>query len=174
MSAPPSRVLLLGYGNPGRLDDGLGAALAAQVERLGLPGVQVESDYQLCLEDAETVARHDVVIFADASTTGAEPFSFTRIEPARGMSFSTHSLRPEAILGLAAELFGARTEGFLLGIRGYAFNEYDESLTERGRANLAAAAAFVARVCRDGSFSEAAAPSSTATVGSENTGEVEP
>lgn len=172
MSAP--RVLLLGYGNPGRLDDGLGPALAAEVERLGLPGVQVASDYQLSLEDAEAVARHDVVIFADASTTGTEPFSFTRVEPTRGVSFSTHSLRPEAVLGLAAELFGARAEGYLLGIRGYAFNEYDESLTERGRANLAAAAAFVARVCRDGSFAEAAAPPPTAAVGSDKTGEVEP
>ena len=27
--------------------------------------------------------RHDVVIFADAATTGAEPFSFGRVEPAR-------------------------------------------------------------------------------------------
>ena len=34
-------MLLLGYGNPGRLDDGLGPALAAQVERLALPGVTV-------------------------------------------------------------------------------------------------------------------------------------
>lgn len=174
MSAPSARVLLLGYGNPGRLDDGLGPALAAEIERLGLPGVRVDSDYQLSLEDAEAVARHDVVIFADASTSGAEPFSFTRLEPARELSFSTHSLRPQAVLGLAAELFGARTEGYLLGIRGYAFNHYDESLTEGGRANLAAAVAFVARVCREGTFAQAATPRPGPAVGSETTGEVEP
>ena len=69
-------VLLLGYGNPGRLDDGLGPALAARVEALALPGVTVQADYQLCLEDAEAAARHDVVIFADAAASGAEPFSF--------------------------------------------------------------------------------------------------
>ncbi len=174
MSASPARVLLLGYGNPGRLDDGLGAALAEQVERLGLPGVRVEADYQLCLEDAEAAARHEVVIFADAATSGSEPFSFRRVEPARGLSFSTHSLRPEAVLGLASELFGARPEGYLLGIRGYAFDEYDETLTERGRANLAAAAAFVERVCRDGSFAQAAGLHPGGAAGPAESCEVEP
>ena len=165
MNQQPVKVLLIGFGNPGRLDDGLGPALAAQVERLGLPGVTVESDYQLCLEDAEAAARHDVVIFADADTSGDEPFSFRRIEPARSLSFSTHSLRPEAVLGLARQLFGARTEGYILGIRGYAFNEYDESLTAQGRANLAAALAFIERACRQGSFAQLAADESSSRRG---------
>lgn len=147
-------VLLLGYGNPGRLDDGLGPALAAQVEYLALPGVTVQSDYQLCLEDAEAAARHDVVIFADAAASGAEPFSFQRVEPSSGLGFSTHSLQPDVVLGLAQQLFGSRTDGYVLGIRGYAFNDYEESLTDQGRANLAAAVAFVRRVCEQASFAE--------------------
>jgi hydrogenase maturation protease len=151
-------VLLLGYGNPGRLDDGLGPALAAQVEALGLPGLTVDSDYQLSLEDAEAVARHDVVVFADAAASGAEPFSFRRVEPARSLSFSTHSLQPQAVLGLAQQLFGARTEGYTLSIRGYAFNEFKESLTEQGRANLAAAVAFITRACELRSFLEPGFP----------------
>jgi len=145
-------LLLLGYGNPGRLDDGLGPALAAQVESLALPGVAVQADYQLCLEDSEAAARHDVVIFADAATSGAEPFSFQRIEPASCLGFSTHALQPEAVLGFAHQLFGARTDGYTLGIRGYAFNGYGESLTDQGRANLTAAVAFVRRVCGQGNF----------------------
>ncbi len=151
------RVLLLGYGNPGRLDDGLGPALAAQVELLALPGVTVQSDYQLCLEDAEAAARYEVVIFADAAASGAEPFSFRRVEPVFGLGFATHSLQPEVVVGLARQLFGARTDGYALGIRGYAFNDYQESLTDRARANLAAAVAFVQRVCEQGSFFELAA-----------------
>jgi hydrogenase maturation protease len=165
MSERRETVLLLGYGNPGRLDDGLGAALAAQVERLALPGVTVQADYQLCLEDAEATARHDVVIFADAATSGAEPFSFQRVDPASSLGFSTHALQPEAVLGLAQQLFGARTNGYTLGIRGYAFNEYEESLTDQGRANLAAAVAFIRRVCEHGSFRELAASRSAPGVG---------
>jgi hydrogenase maturation protease len=152
MNESRETVLLLGYGNPGRLDDGLGPALAARVESLALPGVTVQADYQLCLEDSEAAARHDVVIFADAATSGAEPFSFQRVEPASCLGFSTHALQPEAVLGFAQQLFGARTDGYTLGIRGYAFNEYGESLTDQGRANLTAALAFISRVCERGRF----------------------
>ena len=34
MIAAPRNVLLIGFGNPGRLDDGLGPALAAEIERV--------------------------------------------------------------------------------------------------------------------------------------------
>ncbi|HSW46247.1 MAG TPA: hydrogenase maturation protease [Phycisphaerae bacterium] len=156
MNEQALKVLLIGYGNPGRGDDGLGPALAARIERLGLAGITIESDYQLCLEDGEAVARHDVAIFADADTTGEEPFSFRRVEPASSISFSTHSLRPEAVLGLAHDLFGARTEGYVLGIRGYDFNEFNESLSGRARANLELAAVFTEQVCREGDFARAA------------------
>jgi hypothetical protein len=69
------------------------------------------------------------------------------------------------VLGLARQLFGARTEGYILGIRGYAFNEYGESLTAQGRANLAAAVAFIERVCRQGSFAQLAADQSSSRRG---------
>jgi hydrogenase maturation protease len=174
-------VLLIGYGNPGRLDDGLGPALAARVESLALPGVTVQADYQLCLEDSEAAARHDVVIFADAATSGAEPFSFQRVEAASCLGFSTHSLQPGVVLGLAQQLFGARTDGYALGIRGYAFDEYEESLTGRARANLEAAVAFIKHACEQGRFFEVAANGLLSGVGgpletqsSPGLGEVEP
>lgn len=44
------RILLIGYGNPGRGDDGLGPALAAAIEAMELPGVTVEADYQLMVD----------------------------------------------------------------------------------------------------------------------------
>ena len=49
MSEPTRRILVIGYGNPGRRDDGLGPALAARLEALALPGVTVESDFQLAI-----------------------------------------------------------------------------------------------------------------------------
>ena len=38
-----ARVLVIGYGNPGRWDDGLGPALAAELGGLGLPNVTTSS-----------------------------------------------------------------------------------------------------------------------------------
>ena len=51
---------------------------------------------------------------------------------------------------LAHNVFGARTEGWALGIRGYAFDEFGERLSERALANLAAAAAFIEPLLRAG------------------------
>lgn len=141
-------VVVIGYGNPGRGDDGLGPALAEAVERLGLPGVTVDSDYQLTVEDAELVARHAVVVFADAATEGPEPFFVRTVTPGESMSFSTHSVRPEGVMGLAEQLFGAETRAFVLGIRGYEFNEFGERLSDRARQNLVQAETYLRDLLR--------------------------
>lgn len=143
------RILVIGFGNPGRCDDGLGPALAAWLEGRSLPGVTVDSDYQLTVEDADSVARHDVVVFADASVGGSEPFYFRRTQPHGTLGFSSHSVEPGEVLALAATLFDGTPEAYVLGIRGYAFNEFGEGLSGKASANLAAAAAFIDCVLRE-------------------------
>jgi hydrogenase maturation protease len=158
MTPAESKILVLAYGNPGRRDDGLGPALAAALERLDLPGVTIDSDYQLTVEDAAAIAAHDVVVFADADCTTAEPFTFRRVVPEAGVSFSSHSVSPQEVMALAADLLGARTTGYVLGIRGYEFNEFGEGLSARAEANLAAALRFVQSVLRKRTFCEGLAP----------------
>lgn len=149
-------VLLIGYGNPGRLDDGLGPALAAAVEAKNLPGVTVDSDYQLVVEDAAAVANYDVVIFADAAVNGPEPFSFTRISPQGSeLSFSSHSCEPDAVLAMAHKMFHGSPKGYALGIRGYEFNAFGERLSDQAKANLDAAEVFVEGVIAGGLFDDA-------------------
>jgi len=136
--------LLLAWGNPGRRDDGLGPALAAAAERFGMTGLTIEVGYQLQIEDAETLARFPRVVFADADRGGAAPFRFERLAPARsGLGFSSHGLSPAALLALARDLFGARPEAWLLGIRGRDFDGFGEGLSAPARRHLAAAAAFL-------------------------------
>lgn len=147
-------MLVIGYGNPGRLDDGLGPALAQRLEALGLPGVAVEADYQLTVEDAYDVAQHDVVVFADATTEGEAAFTFRRLQPAAGVTFSSHSVSPGSVLRLAADSFGATTEGYVLAVRGYEFNEFGERLSAPAEANLEAALAFITEALREGRFPE--------------------
>jgi len=150
-------VLLIGYGNPGRRDDGLGPAFAEAVERLAIPGLAVDAAYQLGIEDAADVAAHEVVLFADADASGPEPWSLRPLEPARETGFTTHSVSPAAVLGLARDLFGARTRGWLLGIRGYEFEEFGEGLTSRAASNLAAALERLAPALRGNDLDAAAA-----------------
>jgi len=146
------KILLIGYGNPGRLDDGLGPELASRIEKLSLPGVTVDSDYQLTVEDAAAVAEHDAVIFADASVNASEPFSFDEIKPVPELNFSTHSIEPKNVLGLAQELFGAKASGYVLGIRGYEFNEFGERISEKAQDNLDKACVFMEKTLREKEF----------------------
>ena len=155
MNDQTGKILLIGYGNPGRLDDGLGPALARMLEQQDLAGVTVESDYQLTVEDAAAIAEHDVVVFADAAVNGPEPFYFERLAPQRAVSFTSHSVAPAAALALAEELFGKRVPGFVLGIRGYEFNEFGQRLSEQAHTNLVAAVDFIGTVLTTGAFDDA-------------------
>ncbi len=153
MSEHATRLLLIGCGNPGRLDDGLGPALAERLEAAAPPGVTVDADYQLNVEHAAAVAEHDVVVFADAAAAGPEPFFFRAVVPGRGgMGFSSHSVSPAGVLALARELFGSRAKGYVLGIRGYCFDEFGERLSPRARVNLAAAERFLRRLLSEPGF----------------------
>ncbi len=155
MSCETPDVLLIGYGNPGRLDDGLGPALAKAIEKLALPGVKVDSDYQLSVEDGAEAAKHKVVIFADADEAGSEPFWMKRIYPGtREVSFSSHSITPEAVLAIARDLFKGEPACYLLGIRGYEFNEFCEKLSQKAKANLDQAVTYVATAIRENKFRE--------------------
>ncbi|MCD6303933.1 MAG: hypothetical protein J7M21_03105, partial [Planctomycetes bacterium] len=131
--------------------------LAGAVEALHLPGVTVDADYQLTVEDSAAAAEHDVVIFADAARVGPEPLSFRRVEPVASLGFSSHGCRPPAVLALARDLFGASPAGYILGIRGYEFDRFGETLSDAARANLAAAETFLVELLKTRSFASAAA-----------------
>jgi len=145
------RILVIGYGNPGRLDDGLGPAFAARVGALAIPDVTAEADYQLNVEEAAAVAQSEVVVFADASADAEEPFTLRPLEAEHGgLGFSSHSVSPAALLGLAQSLFGASPRAYVLAIRGYAYDAFGEGLSPRAQANLDAALDYLAPLLRGG------------------------
>jgi hydrogenase maturation protease len=151
------KVLVIGYGNPGRLDDGLGPVFAECLRLAALPDVDTDSDYQLTVEDAEAVSRYDAAVFVDASVSSAEPFEFRLLEPSHEMSFTTHDVEPGAVMALAGRLFESSAQGFILAIRGYDFNEFGEGLSEGARANLDAALSFLQEALRSGDLRSVAA-----------------
>jgi hydrogenase maturation protease len=132
------RILVLGYGNPGRQDDGLGPAVAAGIGGLGWPNITAYDNYQLNIEDAIDVAEHDVVWFVDATKAGPSPYDVRRLSPASIIEFTSHIVRPEAILAIARQCYGGSPQAFLLAVRGYRF-EFVEELTAGAIDNLRAA-----------------------------------
>jgi len=145
------RILILGYGNPGRQDDGIGPAMATAIEKWVLPGVTVEVDYQLNIEHAAELAQHDIVLFVDADRDAPAPYVLKKIvsteaesgkPDVREIAFTSHSVSPKSVLAICDEHLGAAPEAWILGIRGYAY-EFGEELTPQAQKNLEQALAYV-------------------------------
>jgi hydrogenase maturation protease len=139
------RILVIGYGNPGRADDGLGPALAERIEALRIPGLTVESDYQLSIEHALMASEHDIVVFADADPLADGPFYLRQVEPAPPGRFSSHGVAPGEVLHLARSCFNASPEGYLLGMRAPDLDRFGEGLSGPAREGLDAALRFLPR-----------------------------
>lgn len=137
------KILIIGYGNPAREDDGLGPAAAKVIEDMQVDGVSVEINYQLTVEDSVTIAAHDVVVFIDAALHGEEQFRFFPVEPVYEEGVNSHSISPAALMGLSKNLFNASTEAYMLAIRGYSFSMFEETMTERASKNLDRAVEFM-------------------------------
>jgi hydrogenase maturation protease len=133
------QILVYGYGNPGREDDGLGIELVKRLEtwsrQTGLTGIEFDSNYQLNIEDAEIISEKDVVIFADASTEEIDEFILTEVTGESEATFTTHAASPGYILKLCTDLFGKFPRVYLLHIKGYQW-EFSEKISDRAEHNL--------------------------------------
>ena len=134
--------LLIGYGNPGRGDDGLGPAFARRIAARQLPGLTVEIDYQLTVDHALMIADAGRVVFADAALDAEAAFYFRSVEEATSGSLGSHAIGPADAMTLSRLLFGAAPPGFVLGLRGAAYGEMAEGLSEVACVSLDAAEAF--------------------------------
>jgi hydrogenase maturation protease len=136
-------VLVYGYGNPGRQDDGIGPVLAQKLSALNIPHVSADSNYQLNIEDAYDIAQYEAVFFADASADCGEPFAFERIFPSAEIRFTTHSITPDSLMALCHELYGIEIPAYTMAVRGYAW-EFNEPMTAEAESNMEKAFNFLA------------------------------
>jgi hydrogenase maturation protease len=142
------KILLIGYGNPGRQDDGIGVFVANEIEKAGITGLTIETDYQLNIEYVPAVADADLAIFVDADTSAREPFEFRKIEPSDKITFTTHSIKPEGLLALSHDMFGHLTDSYMIGVKGYEF-EIAEGLSEKVVENASKAISFIMEFIED-------------------------
>ncbi len=141
-------VLLLGYGNLSRGDDGLGPALLEMIvedRALGrAPDIfDTLTDYQLQIEHALDMQKRRLVVFIDASISATAPFDYSRLEPCRDNSYTSHAMSPAALLAVYAQVCGEPLpDAYLLGISAYQF-ELGTSITPQAGEHLALARNFV-------------------------------
>lgn len=135
-------ILVIGYGNPGRGDDGLGPEFARRLGERVTTGVSIVTDFQLKVEHAVRIATATQVVFVDASVGAAEPYEFIRLAPADRGNVSSHDLSPAAVLALAELHFGAQCPAYVLGICGVDFDYFHEGLSAAAESNLRQAEGF--------------------------------
>jgi hydrogenase maturation protease len=141
-----NKILLYGYGNPGRQDDGLGILVTQKIEAWAkenqMTSVVTDTNYQLNIEDAYNLNEYDKVIFADASTENIKDYKFCQLKPILNPRFSMHSVSPEFVIGLCQEIYNDIPDAYLLHVKGYEWDFMSE-LSRKANQNLSSAFQFL-------------------------------
>jgi hydrogenase maturation protease len=134
------RCLVVGVGNVGREDDGLGWAFVDWLEDAGACArAERVRRYQLLLEDADLFARFDRALVVDA-TQDQDVLAYRAHvpEPRLDVTFTSHAMSVSCVLATAATCFGRIPAIQVLAIRGYSWG-LRMGLTTGAAANLDAA-----------------------------------
>lgn len=130
------KLLILGYGNPDREDDGVAwHILRALTSRLGLaspdsyeeefpvaPGIDFSFALQLTPEMAEDIMAYEYVCFVDAHTGNIpEPVHLIDVESEFQASPFTHHLTPQSLLSMCETIYRRKPEATLLSVLGHRF-----------------------------------------------------
>ncbi|MCP9773205.1 hydrogenase maturation protease [Synechococcus sp. Tobar12-5m-g] len=151
--------LLIGWGNGLRQDDGVGRAIAAEVERWELPSLAVIERTQLTPELAPQLAAARRVLFVDAEAEAAAGPGGWRLEPllppesggadaAGPAGLFSHHASTGTLLQLAETLYGRRPPAWQLLVAAHGCG-FSTRLTLATRAVLPEVLAAVRRWCGD-------------------------
>jgi hydrogenase maturation protease len=105
-ASPSAQLLVIGYGNELRRDDGVGPKVAAAVANWNLPGVQAIACHQLTPELTSPIAAAAHVVFVDAALGRDGSVQCREIEPDDNSEVMTHAANPSCLLALARRVFG--------------------------------------------------------------------
>jgi len=138
-----AELLVIGYGNSLRRDDGVGPRVAEAIEELQLPGVRTLVCQLLTPEYADPIARARRVIFVDAIVNASDKWQVTsdgktwqatngekscqstpdtghvqwrKLEPGETSQLMAHAADPRTMLALARDVFGHAPEAWWLTI----------------------------------------------------------
>jgi Ni,Fe-hydrogenase maturation factor len=169
-----AELLVIGYGNTLRGDDGVGPRVAEAVEQLHLPGVRTLVCPMLTPELADPIARAGRVVFVDAIVNTGDQWRVTsdgktwqatsgeksghpsadtshvqwrKLEPGESSQLMAHAADPRTMLALARDVFGRAPQAWWLTIPAVKL-DFDETLTPSAQRGLAEAVEKIRELCR--------------------------
>lgn len=133
-----SDLLVIGYGNTLRGDDGVGPRVAEAVGALRLPGVRTLICQQLSPEHAAPISLAQTVIFVDAAVDAPQEVQLRRLEPSDTSQLMAHAADPRTMLALSRDVFGQVPQAWWLTIPAVKL-EFSERLSEEAQLGCAEA-----------------------------------
>jgi hydrogenase maturation protease len=151
MKSPADNVLVIGYGNTLRRDDGVGPRVAEAVGNLCLPGVRTIIAQQLSPEHADLISRASTVVFVDASVDAPRQVQLCKLAPGDTSQLMAHAADPRTMLALARDVFGHAPEAWWLTIP--ALNlDFSEDLTPEAQRGFEEAVGKIQELCREKTY----------------------
>lgn len=133
----PGDLLIIGYGNELRSDDGVGPKVAETVARWRLPGVRTMVYQQLMPELAGPLATASRVVFVDAAID-CRSVQVREVEPQPSTQVMAHAVDPGALLQLTKTLYGCCPPALFVSIPAADFS-FGGELSEVCRKGMQAA-----------------------------------
>jgi hydrogenase maturation protease len=147
---PPASLLVIGYGNTLRGDDGVGPRVAEAVGALGLANVRTLICQQLSPEHAVPIAVAEIVVFVDASVDAPAQVQWRPILPSNTSQLMAHAADPGTMLALARDVFGHVPCAWWLTIPAVNL-AFTEELTATARRGCVEAVEKIRVLCTQGS-----------------------
>jgi hydrogenase maturation protease len=127
-------LLLVGYGNTLRSDDGVGPKVVEAIAALKLPGVETLIYDLLTPEVADPISRADTVVFVDAAIEASAEVQLRALSPADSSQVMAHAANPRTVLALARDVFGHTPKAWWLTIpvKDIGIGEHFSNLARKG------------------------------------------
>jgi hydrogenase maturation protease len=111
------RVLVIGYGNTLRGDDGVGQHVALAVAKWNVPGLTVMTVHQLTAELAEPIASAKLAVFVDAKVAALGDLVEVHALQSANTDLSIgHTCDPRSLLALASAIYGRQPSAWVVSV----------------------------------------------------------
>ena len=156
-----SRMLVIGYGNRDRGDDGVAFRVINALRRdlgqeplgeeetgLDQLGCRIDSAFvlQLAPEWAEVAADYERLVFVDAHVhADADDLCCTPVQPKCTSSAFTHHMTPEMFLAVLQALYHRQPAGWMVSIRGHRF-DFERELSDAAAVQVTPAVEQILRL----------------------------
>lgn len=127
-------LLIIGYGNTLRSDDGVGPRVAEAIEASGIKGVRTIVSDLLTPELAEPVAESETVVFVDAALDDSREVQLRPLQAADSSQLMAHAADPRTLLAVARDVYGRvpRAWWLTIPISNIAIGETLSPVAQRG------------------------------------------